>query len=131
SEARRHIETVFEPLALTSRANDPAPRLARNHDIAALFFFSSTLAALGYLRRAREIAEDAVRRAKSSGHVPLIAAALYFQALFEVQFGNEPDTLRTYGSEAVEFCTQHGVKAYGLWGRICYAIGLSRSGDPE
>jgi predicted ATPase len=31
----------------------------------------------------------------------------------------------------VDFCTQHGVKAYGLWSRICYAIGLSRSGDRE
>jgi tetratricopeptide (TPR) repeat protein len=131
SEARRHIETVFEPLASVAKGNVSAPRLASNHDIAALFFFASALAALGYLRLAGEIGENVVRRAKSSGHVPLMAAALYFQALFEVQFGTEPERLKAYGSEAVDFCTLHGVTVYGLWGRICYGIGLSRSGNPE
>jgi tetratricopeptide (TPR) repeat protein len=122
---------VFEPLASVSKANEAMPRLASNHDIAALFFFSSALAALGYLRRAREIGEDVVQRAKNSGHVPLMAAALYFQALFEVQFGHEPERLKAYGAEAVDYCNQHGVIMYGLWGRICYGIGLSRSGNPD
>jgi tetratricopeptide (TPR) repeat protein len=131
SEARRHIETVFEPLASVAKGLVPVTRLASNHDIAARFFFSSALAALGYLRLAGEIGEEVVQRAKSSGHVPLMAAALYFKALFEVQFGCEPEKLKVYGAEAVDFCTRHGVTVYGLWGRICYGIGLSRSGDAE
>jgi len=129
-EARRHLEQTlqFSAAAGPSRV---VVRLLRNHDISALSYLAWTLWPLGYPAKATAAAKQALRRARDTGHVPLIAFVSFVDAFLAAAFGADRDRREARFDEVVTFCAEHGVKAYELWTRCCQGIAAAYRGDAE
>jgi tetratricopeptide (TPR) repeat protein len=128
--ARGHLE---RSLALCEAGNDDLAetRALHNHTVAALSFLGVTLWPLGFPQQAAAAAEEALTRARRTGHVPLTAMALHNQAYLVASFGVDRDLIGVDPAEVETYCVEHGVAAYEPWARFWQAAVSARSGDPQ
>ena len=105
--------------------------LQQNHDISALAYLAWVLWPLGYPEQAIAAARQAVRRARDTSHVPLIAFVSFVDAFLAAAFAADRDRCEADFDEVVTYCAKHGVKAYELWTRFCQGIAAARGGDAE
>ena len=129
-EARRHLERTLQ-FGAAAGPSSVVARLLQNHDISALSYLAWTLWPLGYPAKATAAAKQALRRARDTGHVPLIAFVSFVDAFLAAAFGADRDRREARFDEVVTFCAEHGVKAYELWTRCCQGIAAAYRGDAE
>jgi tetratricopeptide (TPR) repeat protein len=128
-EARRLLEQGLDTSA--SAEGQASPIVRQNNEITATSFLAWTLWLLGYPERATSTAEQALVRARGTGHVPLIAFVSFAQAFLATAFEVDRELAGTKAEDAIAYCFEHGITTFEHWARFCQGAILTRQGDPE
>jgi class 3 adenylate cyclase/predicted ATPase len=105
-EARTHCER-----GLDARGDPKFQELFGDGSTYALSFLAATMWQLGEVERARELIDTATRRAAETGHIGVIANALFWKSYLEVWRGDPLATLSA--AEALErVARKHGMLQY-------------------
>jgi predicted ATPase len=120
-----------ENLEQSLRAYDPERdreakfRFGMDSGASATAYLAHTNWQLGDVRRARELIEDAVRRAAASDHVPTLANTYHFKAILEILRGDAAAAL--FGADAaVELSRQYGLPLYQAEGTLLSGFARAR-----
>jgi predicted ATPase len=129
SEARKHLERT---LADYRPDRDAEARFRFGHDaaIVATANLVTTTWQLGQVERARQLAEQAVRRATELGHVPTSAFAHAFKTSLEIVRDDPAAALRSAEALLALVC-EHGMEFFVALGEAYAGWARGRLDDPE
>jgi tetratricopeptide (TPR) repeat protein len=125
--------TLLERALADYRPNRDAEALFRfglDSGVAAAGWLASATWHLGEVKRARQLAEQAVRSAAELGHVPSRAAAYYVKTALETNCGDPAAALRS-AETLLALARGHGMDNYIALGEAYAAWARGRLDDPE
>jgi predicted ATPase len=112
--ARQFLEralALFDP----KRDRDLAFRFGQDIGVAFMNYLAFALWPLGETERAQQLEEDAVSRARQTGHVATLAYATCYRAVFEMM-RLDPCAAAPFAMEIVELAKAHGLQMYTAYG---------------
>ena len=127
--ARTHLEQALTAYD-QERDHDPAPRFVFDDRVVAMGWLAVVLWPLGEVEQAARLLEDALSRARETGHIPSIAWAHAYMCRF-AGISRKPEQARPHAAQLQGLACEHGLPMrladsafYGGWARWC-------AGDPE
>ena len=128
-EARSHFEEV---LGIYDREWDGEAKYRHGMDsgICATAYLAHVIWYSGEVERARDLIEEAMRRAVDSGHIPTLANTYLFKSLLETIRDDAEPTLRD-AEALVEIAGKHGLALYLATGSLVRGWARARLGDRE
>jgi class 3 adenylate cyclase/predicted ATPase len=128
-EARSHFEEV---LGIYDREWDGEAKYRHGMDsgICATAYLAHVIWYAGEVERARDLIEEAMRRAVDSGHIPTLANTYLFKSLLETIRDDAEPTLRD-AEALVEIAGKHGLALYLATGSLVRGWARARLGDRE
>jgi class 3 adenylate cyclase/predicted ATPase len=125
--------TLLERALADYRPNRDAEarfRFGLDSGVAAAAWLASATWHLGEVKRARQLAEQAVRSASELGHVPSRAQAYYVKTALETNCGDPAAALRS-AETLLALARGHGMDNYIALGEVYAAWARGRLADPE
>jgi predicted ATPase len=105
-------------------------RFGNDTQVSASNFLSLTEWHLGDVERARQLSDEANRRAVELGHAASIASTLFFKTALESRRGDIPATRAVLGS-LVAVTEEYDLKTYADLGRVYANWVRGKQGEPE
>ena len=105
-------------------------RFGNDTQVSATNFLSLTEWHLGDVKRARELSDEANRRAAELGHAASIASTLFFRTALESRRGDVPAT-RVAVESLLAVTEEHDLKTYTDLGRVYANWVRGKQGEPE
>ena len=105
-------------------------RFGNDTRVSATNFLSLTEWHLGEIERARELSDEANRRAAELGHAASMASALFFKTALESRRGDVPATSAAVAS-LLALTQEHNLKTYADLGRVYASWVRGKQGEAE
>jgi tetratricopeptide (TPR) repeat protein len=105
-------------------------RFGLDSGVAAAAWLASANWHLGEVKRARQLAEQAVRSAAELGHVPSLAQAYFVKTVLETNCGDPAAALRS-AETLLALAREHGMDNWITLGEVYAAWARGRLDDPE
>jgi class 3 adenylate cyclase/tetratricopeptide (TPR) repeat protein len=105
-------------------------RFGNDTQVSATNFLALTEWHLGEIERARQLTDEATRRAGELGHVAAVAGALYFKTVIESRRGDAPAT-RVSAESLLQLTQEHNLKTYTDVGQVYANWARGKERDPE
>ncbi len=128
AEARTHCERALEACS-PERDREARERSGEDTGTAAMSCLAATKWQVGEIERARELIDDAMRRATEIGHVPSMAGTLYRKSYLEILRGDAGAALSA--AEALEnLSREHGMSHFRVLAELESGWARGRLIDP-